>query len=300
MAQFGPVLTAMVTPFGDGGELDLDRAQALAKHLVATGNDGVVVAGTTGESPTLTHDEQIELFVAVREALPDHTVIAGTGSNDTRSAISNTERASEVGVDGVLVVTPYYNRPSQAGLEAHFTAVAGSTDLPVIIYDIPVRTGRKVETDTLLRLGEIDNIVAIKDAAGDPAETAFLLSRADGAYEIYSGDDSLTLPFLSVGAVGVIGVATHWIAREMSEMIASYNKGLVAEAAALNSTMIPSFNYEAMPDAPNPVPSKAMMNLLGVPVGDCRLPMGPAPSDIDDRARAVLADLGRSVPGQAA
>lgn len=296
MAQFGIVLTAMVTPFDDKGDLDLDRAQRLAKHLVANGNDGVIVAGTTGESPTLTHDEQIELFTAVREALPNHTVVAGTGSNDTRSAVTNTERATAVGVDGLLVVTPYYNRPSQAGLEQHFRAVAAASPLPIILYDIPVRTGRKIETDTLLRLSEVDNIVAIKDAAGDPAETADLLRQADGAYELYSGDDSLTLPFLSVGGVGVIGVATHWVGQQMSDMINAYNKGLVAEATALNAAMIPSFNYEAMPDAPNPVPSKAMMNLLGVPVGECRSPMGPAPADLDDRARAVLADLGRPVP----
>lgn len=295
MAQFGPVLTAMVTPFDDSGALDLDRAQNLARYLVANGNDGVVVAGTTGEAPTLTHEEQVELFGAVREALPNHSVIAGTGSNDTRSAIMNTERATALDVDGLLVVCPYYNRPSQAGLEAHFRAVAAATDKPLIIYDIPIRTGRKVETDTLLRLAEVDNIVAIKDAAGDPAETASLLARADGAYELYSGDDSLTLPFLSVGGVGVIGVATHWVGQQMSDMIAAYNKGLVAEATALNAAMIPSYEYESQLDAPNPVPSKAMMNLLGVPVGECRSPMGPAPAGLDDRAREVLAGLGRSV-----
>ena len=294
MAQFGQVLTAMVTPFDDAGALDLERAKNLAKYLVANGNDGVVVAGTTGEAPTLTHEEQFELFAAVREAVPDHTVVAGTGSNDTRVAISTTERATEIGVDGILVVTPYYNRPSQAGIEAHFKAVAAATDKPVILYDIPVRTGRKIETETLLRLGEVDNIVAIKDAAGDPGETASLLAKADGVFELYSGDDSLTLPFLSVGGVGVIGVATHWVGAQMNDMITAYQKGEVAEAIALNAAMIPSFDYEAMPDAPNPVPSKAMMNLLGVPVGECRLPMGPAPADLDDRARAVLADLGRS------
>ena len=295
MAQFGPVLTAMVTPFDSSGALDVGAAQELAKHLVAHGNDGVVVAGTTGEAPTLTHEEQRDLFAAVREALPDHTVIAGTGSNDTRSAVANTEAAAEVGVDGVLVVTPYYNRPSQAGLLDHFTTVAGSTELPVILYDIPVRTGRKIETETLLRLAEVDNIVAVKDAAGDPAETASLLARCDGAYELYSGDDSLTLPFLAVGGVGVIGVATHWVGRMMGDMITAFQKGEVADAMALNAAMIPSFDYESTPDAPNPVPSKTMMNLLGVPVGACRPPMGPAPTDLEDRARAVLAGLGRSI-----
>ncbi|MFV0258663.1 MAG: 4-hydroxy-tetrahydrodipicolinate synthase [Acidimicrobiales bacterium] len=295
MAQFGPVLTAMVTPFDDDGDLDLGRAQDLAKYLVANGNDGVVVAGTTGEAPTLTHDEQAALFSAVREAIPEHTMVAGTGSNDTRSAISNTEAAAGAGADGVRVVTPYYTRPSQAGLAEHFRAVAGATELPVILYDIPVRTGRKVETETLLALAEVDNIVAVKDAAGDPAETARLLSMADGAYEIYSGDDSLTLPLLAIGAVGVIGVATHWIGREMAEMIAAHDKGLVAEAIALNATMIPSYHYETSLDAPNPVPSKVMMNLLGQPVGQCRPPMGPIPDDLEAHAVAVLRDLGRSL-----
>jgi len=296
MAQFGPVLTAMVTPFTPDGDLDLDGAQGLARWLVDNGNDGVVVSGTTGESATLTHDEQADVIAAVREALPNHVVVAGTGSNDTRSAVLNTERATAVGVDGILIVTPYYNRPSQAGIEAHFRTVAAATDRPVILYDIPARTGRKIETETLLRLAEVDNIVAIKDAAGDPSETASLLARAEGAYEVYSGDDSLTLPLLAVGAVGVIGVATHWVANEMSEMIAAYHKGLVAEATALNATMIPSYNYEAYPDAPNPVPSKVMMNLLGQPVGETRPPMGPIPADLADRARAVLADLGRPTP----
>jgi len=294
MAQFGTVLTAMVTPFADDGSLDLDGAQRLARHLVSIGNDGVVVAGTTGEAPTLTHEEQAELFVAVREALPAHTVIAGTGSNDTRSAITNTERAAAAGVDGALVVTPYYNRPSQAGLEAHFRQVAESTDLPVILYDIPVRTGRKIDTATLLRLSEVDNIVAIKDAAGDVAATAELLSMAEGAYEVYSGEDKLTLPLLAVGAVGTIGVATHWVAAQTAAMFEAYDKGLVAEAAALNAAMIPSYGFESGDDAPNPVPSKVMMNLLGVNVGECRSPMGPIPPWLEDRAKTVLTDLGLS------
>lgn len=295
MAQFGSVLTAMVTPFDDNGELDIDGAQKLAKWLVANGNDGVVVSGTTGESATLTHQEQGDLITAVKEALPDHAVVAGTGSNDTRAAIELTEHANNAGVDGILVVTPYYNRPSQAGLDRHFRAVAAATDKPIVLYDIPVRTGRKIETETLLALAAVDNIVGIKDAAGDPAETASLLARADGAYEVYSGDDSLTLPLLSIGAVGVIGVATHWVGREMSNMIDAFNKGEIAEAIALNAVMIPSFDYESSLDAPNPVPSKTMMNLLGNSVGECRSPMGPAPDDLADRARSVLAGLGREM-----
>lgn len=295
MARFGPVLTAMVTPFDAEGRLDLDAAQYLARWLVANGNDGVVVAGTTGESATLTHDEQIALIVAVREALPDHTVIAGAGSNDTAAAVELTERATAAKVDGILQVTPYYNRPSQAGLALHFKACAQATDLPIILYDIPVRTGRKIGHQLFHELFELDNIVAIKDAAGNPAATAELLADAPDHVEVYSGDDSLTLPLLAVGAVGIIGVATHWVGVETQEMIAAFTKGQVADAARINARLIPSWNYETGDDNPNPVPSKVMMNLLGVPVGNCRLPMGPAPVDLEGRARTVLANLDRAL-----
>jgi 4-hydroxy-tetrahydrodipicolinate synthase len=295
MARFGPVLTAMVTPFDAEGRLDLDAAQYLARWLVANGNDGVVVAGTTGESATLTHDEQIALIIAVREALPDHTVIAGAGSNDTAAAVELTERATDAKVDGILHVTPYYNRPSQAGLALHFKACAHATDLPIILYDIPVRTGRKIGHPLFHELFELDNIVAIKDAAGNPAATAELLADAPDHVEVYSGDDSLTLPLLAVGAVGIIGVATHWVGVETQEMIAAFTKGQVADAARINARLIPSWNYETGDDNPNPVPSKVMMNLLGVPVGNCRPPMGPAPADLEDRARTVLANLDRAL-----
>ncbi len=295
MARFGPVLTAMVTPFAADGSLDLDASQTLARWLVANGNDGVVVAGTTGESATLTHDEQIELIVAVREAIPDHSVVAGAGSNDTRAAVELTERATEAGVDGILQVTPYYNRPSQAGLAEHFRACAQATDLPVVIYDIPVRTGRKISHPLFHELFELDNVVAIKDAAGSPALTAELLASAPDHIEVYSGDDSFTLPLLAVGAVGVIGVATHWVGVETQEMIAAFRKGQVVDAMRINAKLIPSWNYEASDDAPNPVPTKELMNLLGLSVGQCRLPMGPAPADLADRARTVLSDLDRAI-----
>jgi 4-hydroxy-tetrahydrodipicolinate synthase len=291
--RLGTVLTAMVTPFDRDGALDLDRAADLARWLVANGNDGVVVAGTTGEAPTLKTDEHLALVTAVREALPDHVVIAGTGSNDTDHAVRTTSAAAEVGVDAILSVTPYYNRPSQAGMLHHFRAVADATDLPVLLYDIPVRTGRKLTTDTLLQLFEVDNIVGVKDAAGNPGETAKLLARAPEGTVVYSGDDPLTLPLLAIGAIGVIGVATHWAGAEVAEMIATFRKGDVAGAARLNAALVASYDFETSDDAPNPVPSKVMMNLLGRHVGDCRLPMGPAPDGLEDRARAVLAGLGR-------
>ena len=257
----------MVTPFSSDGALDIDAAQSLARWLVAQGNEGLVVAGTTGEAPTLTHEEQIALVKAVADAT-DVPVIAGAGSNDRRAATELTEQVTAAGASAVLTVTPYYNRPSQAGLKQHFLAVANSTDLPVIIYDIPVRTGRKVETPILLELAyEAENIVGIKDAAGDPAETAQLIAQAPSGFEVYSGDDSLTLPFLSVGAVGVIGVATHWTAAEHRQMFDAWEKGDIAAAQQANRDMLASFDYESRPDAPNPTPTKLLLRLLGQACG---------------------------------
>lgn len=294
MARFGAVLTAMVTPFTAEGNLDVEGAHNLAKYLVANGSDGIVVAGTTGESPTITHEEQRDLIVAVREAVPNASLVAGAGSNDTRSAIKNTEMATAAGADAILAVVPYYNRPSQAGLDAHFRASAKATDLPVMLYDVPGRTGRKLGTETVLGLAEVDNIVALKDAAADPAETAALIAAVGDDFEVYSGDDGLTLPLLAVGAVGVVGVVTHYVGQHMADMIMAFNKGLVADAKAINQAMIPAYGHFAYDDAPSPVPTKAMMNLLGVSVGDCRLPMGPTPADMDERCKAVLASLGRT------
>ena len=291
-ARFGRVMTAMVTPFDERGDLDLDGAAKLAAWLVEQGNEGLVVAGTTGESPTLSHDEQIALIRAVSSAV-SVPVLAGAGSNDTRAAIELTERATEVGAAGVLLVTPYYNRPSQAGLVTHFTAVAHATELPVVLYDIPVRTGRKIDTATLVELAQsVPNIVGLKDAAGDPAETASLLTQVPESFEVYSGDDALTLPLLAIGAAGVIGVATHWCAREMSEMIDAFERGDVERARALNARMIPSYEFETGVRNPNPIPAKAMLKVLGMPGGDCRPPMGPEPHDLQDRGRQVLAGLG--------
>ncbi|MEM7338951.1 MAG: 4-hydroxy-tetrahydrodipicolinate synthase [Actinomycetota bacterium] len=296
MAQFGTVLTAMVTPFTTTGDLDLDGAQKLAKYLVANGNDGVVVAGTTGESPTITKAEQRDLIVAVREAIPDHSLVAGAGSNDTHTSVANTEMATEAGADGILSVGPYYNRPSQEGLYQHFVASAAATDLPVMVYDVPGRTGRKIATSTILRLAEVSNITCLKDAAGDPGETAVVaahVAEIDPEFEIYSGDDGLTLPFLAVGAVGVVGVVTHYVGQLMHDMIAAFSAGRVEEARALNAAMVPAYAHFAYDDAPSPVPTKSMMNLMGVSVGRCRLPMGPEPDDMEQRSKDVLAALGR-------
>ena len=299
MGRFGRVLTAMVTPFAEDGALDLDGAARLARWLVDNGNEGLVVAGTTGESPTLTHAEQADLVAAVVAAV-DVPVVAGAGSNDTRAAIDLTERCTAAGADGILHVAGYYNRPSQAGLDAHFRHCAEATGLPIIIYDIPARTGRKVATETMARLAhEVPNIVGVKDAAGSPDETARLIEMAPDGFEVYSGDDSLTLPLLSIGAVGTIGVATHWASREVAAMFDAFESGRVAEAAAINRRLIDSYDFETGDAAPNPVPTKCMMRVLGLPAGPCRLPMGPEPAGLEDRAREVLAALrGTRAPPQ--
>lgn len=291
MARFGRVLTAMVTPFDAAGALDLDAAVVLARRLVAEGNEGLVVAGTTGEAPTLTDDERLALFAAVIDAV-DVPVVAGTGTNDTAHSVHLTERATELGAAGVLAVTPYYNRPSQAGIEAHMRAIAAATELPVVLYDIPVRSGRKIATGTLLRLArEVPNVVALKDAAGNPAETAALIASAPLGFEVYSGDDGMTLPLLAVGAVGVIGVATHWTAEDHRLLFDLWEKGDVEGARLVNARLLESFAFETGDDAPNPLPTKAMMEFLGVPVGAARLPMGPAPAFVHERAPEVWANL---------
>jgi 4-hydroxy-tetrahydrodipicolinate synthase len=293
MARFGAVLTAMVTPFDDDLSLDLDGAVALARWLADQGNDGLIVAGTTGEGATLNDAEKLDLWRAVSEAVTI-PVVAGTGTNDTHHSIELTSRAREVGAAGVLVVTPYYNRPSQAGLEHHFRAVAGATDLPVVIYDIPIRTGRKISHDVLVRLaGDVPNFVAVKDAALDVSASSRLVLGAPGL-EIYSGNDDQTLPLLSIGAVGVIGVCTHWAAAEMGEMIGAFEKGDVIAAREHNARLIPSYDFEASDTAPNPVPTKCLLKVLGQPAGPCRPPMGPEPDGLADRATEVLRGLGRA------
>jgi 4-hydroxy-tetrahydrodipicolinate synthase len=291
MARFGEVLTAMVTPFNDDLSVDYDGAAALARWLVDQGNEGLVVAGTTGEAPTLTDDEQLELARVVCEAVTV-PVILGTGSNDTRHGIELTAAAKATGAAAVLCVTPYYNRPSQAGIEAHFRAMADATDLPLMIYDIPVRTGRRVETDVIVRLvREVPNVVAVKDALGLPAESARLVAEAGEGFELYSGDDNMTLPLLAIGAVGVIGVATHWAAAEVKEMITSFNKGDVERARHVNAKLLESWSFETGDLNPNPIPAKAMLRTMGQPAGPTRPPMGPCPDGLEDRARQVLASL---------
>jgi 4-hydroxy-tetrahydrodipicolinate synthase len=292
MGRFGAVLTAMVTPFDDQGALDCDVAASLARWLVERGSEGLVVAGTTGESPVLSEREKLDLFTAVRAAVTV-PLIAGTTTNDTAHSVELTKEAEKLGVDGILAVTPFYNRPSQAGLVAHFTAVAEATQLPVMLYDIPFRTGRKIETATLLQLArDVPNIVAVKDAAGSVGESARLIAAAPSGFELYSGEDAMTLALLAVGAVGEVSVNAHWTGELHSEMVTAFGKGDVLTARAVNARLLESHAFESSDAAPNPVPTKAMMRVLGHKVGQCRLPMGPAPEGLEDRAREVLANLG--------
>jgi 4-hydroxy-tetrahydrodipicolinate synthase len=291
-ARFGKVLTAMVTPFHDDGSLDLDGAAALARWLVAQGNDGLVIAGTTGEAPTLSDDETVELWRAVRAAV-DVPLLAGSGSNDTRHTIHLSQRAAETGVDGLLVVSPYYNRPPQAGIEAHFRAVAGATHLPIVMYDVPIRTGRAMTVDTIVRLAtDVPNIAGLKDARGNPAEAARIVAGAPDDFDVYSGDDGLTLPLLAVGAVGVIGVATHWSAGLHAEMIAAFDKADITTAREINARLGPSFAVESGPTWVQTSAAKAALTLLGQPAGPVRLPLAPIDDAVREAVRQVLDDLG--------
>ena len=291
MAIFGQVLTAMITPFDASGALDLNEAVRLAKWLQDNGNDGLVVSGTTGESSTLTDAEKLALWEAVINAVTI-PVIAGSGSNDTAHSVHLTKEVTKMGAAGILAVGPYYNRPPQSGLEGHITAMANATKLPVVVYDIPVRTGRKISTQTLAKLANtVPNIKALKDAAGAPAETANLMAQVPKEFELYSGDDGLTLAFLAYGGSGVIGVATHWSAPEHQAMITAFKNGDVALARKYNDILLESYAFETGDDNPNPIPSKVMMNHLGFKVGDCRLPMGPPPAGLADRAATVHANL---------
>lgn len=291
--RFGRVITAMITPFNSDGSLDVQGACVLAQWLAEQGNNALVLAGTTGESPTITQDEQIQLVEAVAQAV-DIPVIAGAGSNDTRSAITNTQRCEQAGAKGILSVTPYYNRPSQAGLYEHYLRISDSTELPIMLYDIPIRTGRKLESETMLRLAEeTENIVAVKDAAGDIEATAELVAQAPDGFEVYSGEDALTLQLLAVGAVGTVSVASHWTTPETVSLMESFFSGDLDKAKQINQQLIPSYDFESGDLNPNPIPTKAMMKVLGLPGGDCRLPMGPEPEGLQEKARDILEGLGR-------
>jgi 4-hydroxy-tetrahydrodipicolinate synthase len=292
MARFGRVVTAMVTPFDDNLRLDLEAAASLATWLVDNGSDALVLAGSTGEGSTLSDGEKLDLFRCVKESV-SVPVIAATGTNDTAHSVHLTHEAVRLGVDGLLVVTPYYVRPSQAGLINHFRMVAEAAEgTPILLYDIPIRTGRKIEAESIVELSEVENIVGVKDAASSPAESVRWAAHTPDDFELYSGDDNQTLPFLAVGAVGVISVSGHWCGRLIGEMIAAFEKGDVTEARRINERLLPSWLFNSSDAGPNPQPVKAMLRTLGHAVGQCRPPMGPDdPPGLEDRAREVLATL---------
>jgi 4-hydroxy-tetrahydrodipicolinate synthase len=277
----------MVTPFDEEGRLDVEAAVALARWLCSHGNDFLVLAGTTGESPVLSDQEKRDLWQAVVESITV-PVIAGTSTADTAHSVELTRSAREVGAAGILAVTPYYSRPPQAGLEAHFRAIhEAARGLPVLLYDIPVRTGRKVANDVIVRLARDEVVVGVKDATANPAGTAALLQEAPDGFELYSGNDGDTLPLLSIGAVGTISVEAHWAGELVGEMMAAFQKGDVDHAREINARLVPSHAFQSTEASPNPIPTKAILRTLGHNVGECRLPLGPAPEGLEAEARRV-------------
>lgn len=272
MSYFGRVVTAMITPFGTDDSLNLDKAVTIAKHLENTGTQGIVVGGTTGESPTLSKSEKVALFEAVKGGVsPNTVVVAGTGSNCTRDSVALTKEAEAIGVDGIMCVVPYYNKPSQEGLYQHFSAIAKATTLPVMVYNVPSRTAANLLPQTVKRLSEIDNIVAIKEAGNDVEQATEIKRLCSSDFIIYSGNDSFTLPLMALGGYGVVSVASHIVGNKIAEMIAAYLAGNVEKAWGINLELLPVFN--ALFVTSNPVPLKEALNILGLDVGNVRLPL---------------------------
>src|SRR3954468_23555777 len=284
---FGRVLTAMVTPLAEDGTIDLAGAQQLAAHLVdRQAHDGLVVFGTTGESPTISDGEQHAVLEAVIDAVGDRaTVIAGVGTNDTAHSIEKAQAAARLGADGLLVVTPYYNKPPQAGLLKHFTAVADSTDLPVVLYDIPPRSVVPIEVETLVRAAEHPNIVAVKDAKADLGAVMWTLARTDLAY--YSGEDMLNLPLLAAGAVGVVSVVSHLVGTRLAELIAAVESGDLVKARAVNESLLPV--YTGVFRTQGTIMTRAALRERGLPAGPVRPPLVDATPEQLEQLRMDLA-----------
>jgi 4-hydroxy-tetrahydrodipicolinate synthase len=291
VTHFGRIVTAMVTPFKGVGEVDYEVAAQLANHLANHGSDGLVVCGTTGESPTLTWDEEYQLFQVIKQAVAGRAkVLAGTGSNSTHEAIEATRKAAALGVDGALLVVPYYNKPPQEGLYEHFKAIATAvTDLPIMLYNVPGRTGQNLQPETVARLADFPNIVAIKEASGslDQASQIRRLTALD--FEIYCGDDSLTLPMLAVGGTGVVSVASHLVGDRMQKMVQHFFEGRPQDAASIHLQLLPLF--KALFLTANPIPVKAALRLQGWAVGNTRLPLPDVPADVERELKQVLTDL---------
>ena len=284
--NFGQLLTAMVTPFKQNGEVDFEQTTILIEHLIRNSSDGLVVAGTTGESPTLSVDEKMELFQHVVKVVKKRVpVIAGTGSNNTKASIRLTQEAEKAGADAVMLVTPYYNKPSQEGIYSHFKAIAEQTSLPVMLYNIPGRSVVKMNAETIIRLSEIDNIVSLKEASGDLDQTAIIIERTKDDFSVYSGEDSLTLPMLSVGANGTVSVASHIIGSEMKQMMEYFYRGEVDKAGRLHRKLLPVMN--GLFSSPSPVPVKTALKLNGLDSGTVRLPLIP----LNEQEKNTLEDI---------
>jgi 4-hydroxy-tetrahydrodipicolinate synthase len=296
VTQFGRVLTAMITPFKEDGSVNYSVAEELAAHLVQHGTDTLVVCGTTGESPTLSWDEEYELFRVVQSAAGKAKVIAGTGSNSTHEAISATQKADKLGLDGSLQVVPYYNKPPQAGLYQHFQKIAEATpDLPIVLYNIPGRTGQNLLPETIARLAEVPNIVAVKEASGNLDQVSQIRRSTSPEFTIYSGDDSLTLPMLAVGAQGVVSVASHLVGDELQRMIQAFEQGHVQTATQIHLSLFPLF--KALFVTTNPIPVKAALRLKGWQVGSTRLPLEDTSSTLTQTLQAAMTDVGVLNPG---
>ncbi|BAZ38546.1 dihydrodipicolinate synthase [Calothrix sp. NIES-4101] len=291
MVDFGKVLTAMVTPFKKDGSVDYDLAAQLAAYLADNGSDTLVICGTTGESPTLSWDEEYQLFSVVLQAVAGKAlVMAGCGSNSTKEAIAATQKAANIGVHGCLQVVPYYNKPPQAGLYQHFKAIAEATpDLPVLLYNVPGRTGQNLMPETVAKLAEINNIIGIKEASGNIDQASEISRLTPPEFHIYSGDDSLTLPLLAIGAKGVVSVASHIVGTQLQQMIQAYNSGKVQQATEIHLRLFPLF--KALFITTNPIPVKAALQLCGWQVGSSRPPLCDVSPEVTQRLEVVLKEL---------
>jgi 4-hydroxy-tetrahydrodipicolinate synthase len=292
VVNFGRVITAMITPFKEDGSVNYAVAQQLAVYLVEHGSDGLVICGTTGESPTLSWEEEYQLFQVIKKAVPSQVkIIAGTGSNSTSEAIAATQEAGKLGLDGSLQVVPYYNKPPQEGLYRHFKAIAESSpELPIILYNIPGRTGQNLLPETVARLAEIPNIVAIKEASGSLEQSSQIRRLTSPDFAIYSGDDSLTLPILAVGGSGIVSVASHLVGDKLQEMIKAFETGNVKVATQIHLEMLDLFKVLFL--TTNPIPLKMALNLQGWNVGSTRLPLCDAPPDVTQKLKDVMSQLG--------
>ncbi|WP_423410070.1 4-hydroxy-tetrahydrodipicolinate synthase [Heyndrickxia sp. MSNUG] len=286
MVQFGRISTAMVTPFDHKGHIDFAKTTQLVNHLIDNGTDSLVIAGTTGESPTLSKEEKVALFQHVVKVVDKRIpVIAGTGSNNTYATIELTKKAEQLGVDAIMIVAPYYNKPNQEGLYQHFKAAAEATSLPVMVYNIPGRSVVNIHPETIIKLAEIPNIVAVKEASGDLNAMTKIIAETPDDFLLYSGDDGLTLPVLAIGGAGIVSVASHVIGNEMQAMVDAFLSGRNADAAKLHQRLLPIM--QGLFAAPSPGPVKTALQLKGLDVGSVRLPMVP----LTEQERSAVAKL---------